>query len=169
MAFVIFVIVLIALTIVSHYHRQDGAFQRRLVSRSRARLRLFGAVRGFLVAALVYLAGTLIFTNEKSYPDWLTHARTEPLLRRSAHWLTEQMPSTLKDDLDKSLGGTKKEADKAKQEAADKAEDKQEKADDDAVLDRLSHPQPGRVDGHDRAVTIEPITPKADEKAKSAH
>ena len=160
--FVVFILVLIVLTIISHYIAKTVRASA-VSSVDRGLGFLFGALRGFLVAALVYLAGTLIFTNEKSYPDWLTHAHTEPLLRRSAHWLTEQMPPSLKDDLDKSLGGTKKEADKAKAETADKAQEKQEKADDDATLDRLSHPQPGRVDGADR---VKPdVAPKADSKA----
>ena len=110
--FVIFVLVLIVLTIVSHYIARSVRASA-VSSVDRALGFLFGALRGLLVAALVYLAGTLIFTNEKTYPDWLTHARTEPMLRRSAQWLTEQMPPNLKNDLDKSLGGTKKEADQA--------------------------------------------------------
>ncbi len=146
--FVIFVIVLIILTIVSHYIAKSVR-ESAVSSVDRALGFAFGALRGFLVAALVYLGGTLIFTNEKSYPDWLTEARTEPALRHSSTWLVAQMPADLRADLDHSLRVAKKgeKADKDLTPEEKAAQEKKEKAEDDATLERLSNPQPGRIDG----------------------
>lgn len=161
--FVIFVIVLIILTIISHYVAKTVR-ESAVSSVDRALGFGFGALRGFLVAALVYLGGTLIFTNEKSYPDWLTEAKTEPALRHSSTWLVAQMPADLRADLDHSLhaakkGNEKNEADKNLTEEEKAAQEKKEKAEEEATLERLSSPQPGRVDGK--------LEPKADSKAET--
>ena len=130
---IVFLIVLLTLTIISHLIartvRNSG-----LSAVDRSLGFVFGAVRGFLVAALIYMAGTQIFTT-KEYPDWLTEAKTEPALAKTSDWISAMMPGDLHGKLDASMKEAKESAKKAKQ-------DKEE-------LERLASPHPGRIDHKD--------------------
>jgi membrane protein required for colicin V production len=125
--FIIFFLVLLALTILSHYAAK-AVRESALSSVDRSLGFLFGAARGFLVAVLVFLGGTMLFGKEDQ-PVWLTTAQTEPALRTSANWVQSLMPEEMRKDIDKSLG-----LGKDKVEAGAAAVD---------TLERLSIPQPG--------------------------
>lgn len=111
--FIVFIIILVLLTIVSHIIAKSvRAAGLSAIDRSLGFL--FGAARGFLVAALLYLCGTLIFTDKKEYPKWLTEAKTQPALDISAVWLQTLMPKDLQKDLDESRKNAKEGAEKLK-------------------------------------------------------
>lgn len=112
--FIVFLVVLILLTIASYFiARSVRAVGLTSIDRSLGFI--FGAIRGFLVVSLIYLGGTLIFTDRKEYPNWLTEAKTEPALETSSLWLQAMMPKDLKDDLDISMKNAKDSARQAKE------------------------------------------------------
>ncbi|MGE3769915.1 MAG: CvpA family protein [Bdellovibrionales bacterium] len=124
--FIIFFLVLLVLTILSHYLAK-AVRESALSTVDRSLGFLFGAARGFLVAVLVYLGGTMLFAADEQ-PAWLQAAQTEPSLRASANWIHSLMPEDMRKDLDKSLG-TGKEAMKEGTQQMD-------------TLERLSQPVP---------------------------
>lgn len=144
--FIIFLLTLIILTILSHIIAKSVR-NSSLSAIDRSLGFIFGALRGFLVVALIYLGGTLIFTNDKEYPKWLTEAKTQPALHVAATWLQSMMPKDLKDDLNVNVRNAK--------ESAKQAKDAKEN------LERLSHPVPGRTDSNKPAAekSAEPSTP----------
>lgn len=127
--FIIFFLVLLALTIISHYTAKIVR-ESALSAVDRSLGFAFGALRGFLVVVLVYLGGVMLFVqDEEDKPDWLKEAQTEPALRTAAGWLQGMMPKELRTDLEKSIGTGK-----------EKAQDGAEKLD---TLQRLTTPVPG--------------------------
>lgn len=122
--FIIFILVLIILTVASHYIAKLVR-ESALSTVDRSLGFAFGAARGFLVAVLVYLGCTMLFSGDDK-PAWMTGAQTEPALRTSANWVKGLLPEDIKKDLDKAVGLGEKAA----------TEDKQD------VLEKLSTPQP---------------------------
>lgn len=128
--FVIFFLVLLVLTIISHYVTKIVR-ESALSTADRSLGFVFGALRGFLVVVLVYLGGVMLFVQkDEDKPAWLKEAQTEPALRTSAGWLQAMMPKELQKDLEKSIG-TGKESLK---DGADKVD----------TLQRLTTPVPGQ-------------------------
>lgn len=127
--FIIFFLVLLVLTIISHYVTKIVR-ESALSTADRSLGFVFGALRGFLVVVLVYLGGVMLFVQkDEDKPVWLKEAQTEPALRTSAGWLQAMMPKELQKDLEKSIGTGK-----------DMAKDGAEKAE---TLQRLANPVPG--------------------------
>lgn len=147
-----FLVVLVILTIISHIIAKSVR-NSGLSAIDRSLGFIFGAIRGFLVAALVYMAGTLIFTDSKNYPDWLTDAKTQPVLAKTSDWFQSMMPADIRSSIDAQMKEGRESAHKLKQ-------DKEE-------LDRLSSPRPGRVDHKDETL-IEKAIDQANPAAATA-
>lgn len=127
--FIIFFLVLLVLTIISHYTAKIVR-ESALSAVDRSMGFVFGALRGFLVVVLVYLGGVMLFVqDEEDKPVWLKEAQTEPALRTAAGWLQGMMPKELRTDLEKSIGTGKEKA----KEGAEKVD----------TLQRLTTPVPG--------------------------
>ena len=88
---VVFVVVLIALSLMSH------AISRRIRESSLGPLDrslglVFGLVRGAAVVALGYLVFTVMFPQADSRPEWITQARSEPWIEKGAEVLASVLP-----------------------------------------------------------------------------
>lgn len=98
---------------------------------------VFGVVRAFVILSLVYLCLTWIWPTDRDdhrlQPNWITEARTGPLLAYGADLLKSLAPLVNGDGAQEAIRKTREEA--------------QEKIDDATRLEKLSTPTPA---GHVR-------------------
>ncbi len=64
---------------------------------------VFGLVRGAALVSLAYLVISMLWP-EREHPDWLTEARSLPLMKAGAHALGELLPDSLRSEAQEQAG-----------------------------------------------------------------
>lgn len=138
-AAVIFVITLVALTILSHIlsARIKGSTLGHL---NRALGFVFGVLRGVVLVALIYIGAT-VFWDEDDFPDQIADAKSLPLVKGTSEFLAAFLPAGALpgDDVQKSVEGTVKDAIESAEEQMGKIIDEVEIEE---KLQQLNQPQP---------------------------
>lgn len=65
---------------------------------------LFGLARGAVILCLIYI-GIEVLLPKKDHPDWLTEARTLPLIEEGAGWLRTLLPESMGGRTDSGAAG----------------------------------------------------------------
>ena len=58
---------------------------------------LFGLIRGFLIAVIIYTGAVVVAEGEDKLPDMVKEATVTPMLRDSAHLMSGLLPSEMRD------------------------------------------------------------------------
>ncbi len=139
-ASVIFVVVLVALTILSHIlsARIKGSTLGHL---NRALGFVFGVLRGIVLVALIYIGAT-VFWDEDDFPDQIAEAKSLPLVKQTSEFLAAFLPEGAlpdRDDVQENVEDAVKEAIESAEEQMEK---KIEEVETEEKLQQLNQPQP---------------------------
>jgi len=74
---------------------------------------VFGLVRGAIIVALGYIALAWYLPADKPRPDWVTQARTLPLLQAGANMIEHMLPGAWRDKVETTAIQTLDKADRA--------------------------------------------------------
>ncbi len=134
-AAVIFVITLVALTILSHIlsARIKGSTLGHL---NRALGFVFGVLRGVVLVALIYIGAT-VFWDEDDFPDQIADAKSLPLVKGTSEFLAAFLPAGALpgDDVQKNVEGIVEGAEEQMEKIIDEVEIEEK-------LQQLNQPQP---------------------------
>ncbi len=135
-AAVIFVITLVALTILSHIlsARIKGSTLGHL---NRALGFVFGVLRGVVLVALIYIGAT-VFWDEDDFPDQIADAKSLPLVKGTSEFLAAFLPAGALpggDDVEKNVEGIVEGAEEQMEKIIDEVEIEEK-------LQQLNQPQP---------------------------
>ena len=135
-AAVIFVITLVALTILSHIlsARIKGSTLGHL---NRALGFVFGVMRGVVLVALIYIGAT-VFWDEDDFPDQIADAKSLPLVKGTSEFLAAFLPAGALpggDDVEKNVEGIVEGAEEQMEKIIDEVEIEEK-------LQQLNQPQP---------------------------
>ncbi len=135
-AAVIFVITLVALTILSHIlsARIKGSTLGHL---NRALGFVFGVLRGVVLVALIYIGAT-VFWDEDDFPDQIADAKSLPLVKGTSEFLAAFLPAGALpggDDVEKKVEGIVEGAEEQMEKIIDEVEIEEK-------LQQLNQPQP---------------------------
>lgn len=135
-AAVIFVITLVALTILSHIlsARIKGSTLGHL---NRALGFVFGVLRGVVLVALIYIGAT-VFWDEDDFPDQIADAKSLPLVKGTSEFLAAFLPEGALpggDDVEKNVEGIVEGAEEQMEKIIDEVEIEEK-------LQQLNQPQP---------------------------
>lgn len=134
-AAVIFVITLVALTILSHIlsARIKGSTLGHL---NRALGFVFGVLRGVVLVALIYIGAT-VFWDEDDFPDQIADAKSLPLVKGTSEFLAAFLPAGALpgDDIQKNVEGIVEGAEEQMGKIIDEVEIEEK-------LQQLNQPQP---------------------------